>query len=168
MTRRPRVAGGLSSAFVRRCFRCNRSSIDPDRFGSALCCSLPWRSGIGFCNRGSRRRPSAASDFQLPNRLSFPCKWTCRSANGGFLRLFAFSGSRLKLTFSRPVKIKESAIFNVQHLHPLRGTARVEHPRPSRAVGAVRHARIVTSSTELRRTPLSASDTEAATSDGLP
>jgi hypothetical protein len=51
--------------------------------------------------------------------------WKC-----WFPGLFAFSACRLEMIFSSPVEIKKPGISNVQHVHPLRGTACVGRRRP--------------------------------------
>jgi hypothetical protein len=68
--------------------------------------------------------------FQRSSPLSCPRKWPWKSGNGGFLSFFAFSACRLEMIFSSPVEIKKPAISNVQHVHPLRGTACVGRRRP--------------------------------------
>src|SRR6516165_12230547 len=73
--------------------------------------------------------------FQRSIPLSCPRKWPWKSENGGFPIFFAFSASRLEMVFSSPVEIKEPAISNVQHVHPLRETACVGRRRPGQAVG---------------------------------
>src|SRR6516164_2628371 len=82
----------------------------------------------------------APCDFQQSSPRSCPRKWLWTSGNGSFPGLFAFSACRLKMIFSCSVQIKECAIFNVQHIHPLRGTARVGRRRPARAVEASKTA----------------------------
>jgi hypothetical protein len=80
--------------------------------------------------------PTSPSSFSTLGPAFISRNWHWKSGNDGFPRLSAFSRYRLKMTFSRLVKIKECAIFNVQPLHPLRGTTAAEHRRPARAVGA--------------------------------